>query len=171
MLEFHSPMLESLRAPQHEHDEDSSNNNNEDDEEEDSSSPALSPALSLTPRSRFSERCRNRLLQRKFKAKAATAGKHHRVKDAAAVQRRGSSAIARVWDTLATVRWSNNKSPVVNEDVLIAKLEQLRSAAEAGLRNDGGWIWLIFPGGEEDFAIIYRLIFIFSRLLKQNCVG
>jgi hypothetical protein len=125
MLELQGPMLEGLGRARHLDDDE------EEEEEEEEETPLPSPVVSLGGRGhqlRFSERCRSRLLQQKFKAKAsvgaATKTHHHRAKDA---QRRGST-IARVWDTLATVSWSSlNRT----DDVLIARLEQIRRADAA----------------------------------------
>lgn len=122
-------MLESLNSRSlNGHLNDSNNNDDPDDEEE-------SSVQQLTPR-----RLRGRLLQRKFKAKAAAAKAHLHQR----AQNR-SSAIARVWDTLATVRWSNSggnsgkSTPVVqSEEAILARLELLRNAAEAGFRSDAG---------------------------------
>lgn len=108
--------------------------NNDEDEDDERQEETASPISSLPARPHQLRQLRSRLLlQRKFKAKPAGAGvHHHRIKD---VQRRGST-ISRVWDTLATVRWSNNnnKSPPPaapaassNNPDILARLGQLES--------------------------------------------
>ncbi|KAL7288904.1 hypothetical protein TKK_0016872 [Trichogramma kaykai] len=133
MLELQSPsnrgFLDSLKLSE----TDSPTQQQPDDED---SSPPDTPVCSSTPASSRQGRFgRSRiLLNRKFKAKALRSTTAHRDKNSssgngsalsnAAVK--GSSAIARVWDTIATVRWANRSpgSSVKRGGELIARLEK-----------------------------------------------
>ncbi|CAB0037399.1 unnamed protein product [Trichogramma brassicae] len=135
MLELQSPsnrgFLDSLKLSE----TDSPTQQQQQPEDEDSSPPDT-PVCSSTPASSRQGRFgRSRiLLNRKFKAKALRSTTAHRDKNSssgsgsalsnAAVK--GSSAIARVWDTIATVRWANRSpgSSVKRGGELIARLEK-----------------------------------------------
>lgn len=140
--------------------------NNDEDEDEEHQETA-SPISSLPARPHQLRQLRSRLLMQRnkakcFKAKSA-AVHHHRIKD---VQRRGST-IARVWDTLATGRWShnnNNKSPTPapsaasQDDEIIARLHG--SSVEP--QEEGAPPALIGRGNFESSATTRRLSQIIS---------
>lgn len=176
MLELqHSPLLANLPRRKRSLTEDKEQENDENSSL--NSLPGSPGSTNATP-NRMQRFSRSRL-QRKFKARAlvkaaplvatTTTNKtlhhhhhHHNHRSSSKDVQKRSSTIARVWDTLATVRWSNsNKNLNVNKDALIAKLEQLKSAAEAAdLKNDGGCLNYI------NFLFIFY--FTYTKVYIEN---